>query len=97
MSALQSFDGVSRKDGQTLSFGIAKFSMCCGNGKVQLQFLKPPPSTLSRLLFVQESIESRKFQQHIRICNMMFVFTSPGAKLDSRFNNDGGPYSRSIL
>ncbi|CAK8563300.1 unnamed protein product [Lathyrus sativus] len=67
-----------------------KFSLCCGNGKVELPLLKQPPPLLAHLLF-DEDIVSRKFQQQIRIYNMMFSFTSPGAKLDNRFNNGGGP------
>ncbi|KAI5406494.1 hypothetical protein KIW84_053003 [Lathyrus oleraceus] len=68
-----------------------KFSLCYDNGKVELSLLKQPPELLSRLLFYEENIVSRKSQQQIHIYNMMFTFTSPGAKLDNRFNNGGGP------
>jgi len=40
-----------------------------------------------RLMFESDS----KFQQHVRVYNMMLEFTSLGAKLDNRFNNDRGP------
>ncbi|KAI5381348.1 hypothetical protein KIW84_UN0806 [Lathyrus oleraceus] len=63
-----------------------KFSMCCGSGKVQLPLLKPAPKVLQHLLFDNESCESKNFQQ-IRMYNVMFAFTSPGAKVDNRFNN----------
>jgi hypothetical protein len=68
-----------------------KFTMCCGKGKVQLPLLKQPPKVLQDLLFQNDSTESKKFQQKIRMYNMMFAFTSPGAKLDNRFNNGRGP------
>lgn len=68
-----------------------KFMLCCGNGNVEVLLLKQPPELLSCLLFDQESLASRKFQQHIQIYNMMFAFTSLDAKLDNRFNNGGGP------
>ncbi|KAI5410637.1 hypothetical protein KIW84_055960 [Lathyrus oleraceus] len=68
-----------------------KFSMCCGSGKVQLPLLKPAPKVLQHLLFDNESCESKNFQQQIRMYNVMFVFTSPGAKVDNRFNNGRCP------
>ncbi|KAI5418194.1 hypothetical protein KIW84_042722 [Lathyrus oleraceus] len=64
----------------------SKFSMCCGSGKVQLPLLKPAPKVLQHLLFDNESCESKNFQQQIRMYNVMFAFTSPGAKVDNRFN-----------
>ncbi|KAI5432749.1 hypothetical protein KIW84_020161 [Lathyrus oleraceus] len=68
-----------------------KFSMCCGSGKVQLPLLKPTPKVLQHLLFDNESCESKNFQQQIRMYNVMFAFTSPGAKVDNRFNNGRCP------
>ncbi|KAI5414722.1 hypothetical protein KIW84_040260 [Lathyrus oleraceus] len=68
-----------------------KFSLYYGNGKVELPLLKQPPELLSRLLFDEDSIASRKFQQQIRMYNMMFAFTSPNAKLDNSVNKGGGP------
>ncbi|KAI5424455.1 hypothetical protein KIW84_030589 [Lathyrus oleraceus] len=68
-----------------------KFSMCCGSGKVQLPLLKPAPKVLQHLLFDNESCESKNFQQQIRMYNVMFAFTSPGAKVDNRFNNGQNP------
>ncbi|XP_058742334.1 uncharacterized protein LOC131614800 [Vicia villosa] len=70
---------------------IPKFSMCCRNGKIQLPFLKMPPKYLQHLLFDSDTVQSRNFQQNIRMYNMMFAFTSPGTKMDNRFNNGGGP------
>ncbi|XP_058775634.1 uncharacterized protein LOC131649912 [Vicia villosa] len=68
-----------------------KFMLCCCNGKVEIPLLKQPPEVLAKLMFDQDNVVSRKYQQHIRVYNMMFAFTSPGAKLDNRFNNGGGP------
>ncbi|XP_058751125.1 uncharacterized protein LOC131624171 [Vicia villosa] len=68
-----------------------KFSMCCGEGKVQIPLLKAPPPVLQSLLFDQNKSESKVFQQQIRLYNMMFSFTSPGAKMDNRFNNGRSP------
>jgi len=67
------------------------FHMCYGNGKVQLPTLKDPPIVLQHLLFDNESKESKNYQNHIRTYNMMFVFTSPAAKVDTTFNNGKGP------
>lgn len=42
-----------------------KYYFCCGNGKVELPFLKDPPPFLSSLLFDHDSLTRRKFQQQI--------------------------------
>ncbi|XP_058741448.1 uncharacterized protein LOC131613826 [Vicia villosa] len=68
-----------------------KFMLCCGNGKVELPLLEQPPKVLAKLLFDNDNLDSKKFQHQIRVYNMMFAFTSPGAKLDNRFNNGRGP------
>ncbi|XP_058756021.1 uncharacterized protein LOC131629238 [Vicia villosa] len=68
-----------------------KFSMCCGEGKVQIPLLKAPPPVLQSLLFDQNKSESKVFQQQIRLYNMMFSFTYPGATMDNRFNNGRSP------
>ena len=68
-----------------------KFSLWCGNGKVQLPLLQTPPPLLQHLLLDNNSIDSGKFQQNIQIYNMMFAFTSPGAKLDDSINDGRGP------
>ncbi|CAK8568735.1 unnamed protein product [Lathyrus sativus] len=65
--------------------------MCCGNGKIQLPLLKMPPKVLQDFLFGTKTVELRTFQQNIRMYNMMFAFTSPGAKMDNCFNNGNGP------
>ena len=52
-------------------------------GRIQLPFLKNPPMLLQQLLSDQESRKSRNFQHNIRAYNMMFGFSSPGAKIDT--------------
>lgn len=64
-----------------------KYQLCCSNGKVELSFLKHPPNLLSHLLFDHDSKYSKNFRSQIITYNMMFVFTSPDAKLDNKFNN----------
>ena len=68
-----------------------KYTLCCGNGKVQLPLLKHPLNVLSHLLFDRDAKDSKNFQQNLCTYNMMFSFTSPGAKLDNKFNNGRGP------
>jgi hypothetical protein len=68
-----------------------KFQLCCGNGKVQLPFLKKPPQVLNKLLFHHKSKESKHFQQSIRMYNSMFAFTSPGMNFDNKFKGNRGP------
>ncbi|KAK7311202.1 hypothetical protein RJT34_09186 [Clitoria ternatea] len=70
-----------------------KFQLCCGLGKIQLPLLKNPPHVLQHLLFDHDSSDSKNYQAHIRAYNMMFAFTSPGAKLDKTYNNGRGPPS----
>jgi len=53
--------------------------------------LKDAPTVLKQLLFDSNSREGKNFQQHIRTYNMMFAFTSPGAKVDNSYNNGHGP------
>ncbi|KAI5419437.1 hypothetical protein KIW84_043567 [Lathyrus oleraceus] len=73
-----------------------KYYLCYGNGKVELPLLKHPPQVLSHLLFDHTTKDSKNFQSQIRTYNMMFAFTSPGAKLDNRFNNCRGPHTLRI-
>lgn len=68
-----------------------KYELCCGNGRVQLPLLCTPPPLLQHLLFDLDSADSKHFQRNIRLYNMMFAFTSPGAKLDRSINDGRGP------
>ncbi|KAL3025155.1 hypothetical protein AAZX31_04G165100 [Glycine max] len=55
-----------------------RFSLCCGNGKVELSLLHNPPKYLYQLLYDHGTSDSKNYQQNIRTYNMMFVFTSAG-------------------
>jgi hypothetical protein len=68
-----------------------KYQMCCNDGKVQLPYLRAPPELLHQLLFDHASHQNKNFQQNARIYNSMFAFTSPGMKVDDRFNKGKGP------
>lgn len=46
--------------------GNLKFSMCYGDGKIQLPLLNQPPKVLQDLMFGNENNESKQFQQQIR-------------------------------
>lgn len=68
-----------------------KFGMCCGDGDVQLPFLRTPPIFLNQLMFGNASPQCKNFQQHIRLYNSMFAFTSPGFKVDKNTRKGRGP------
>ncbi|KAH1162123.1 hypothetical protein GYH30_000841, partial [Glycine max] len=68
-----------------------RFSLCCGDGKVELPLLQNPPQYLQRLLFHDDTIDSKNYQHNLRAYNMMFAFTSAGIKLDKTINNSRGP------
>ncbi|XP_061346787.1 uncharacterized protein LOC133292402 [Gastrolobium bilobum] len=68
-----------------------EFGLCCGNGKVKLPSLKMAPDTLLQL-HNNEDIRSRHFLRYIRTYNMIFAFTSFGAKVDRSVNEGSGPY-----
>lgn len=40
---------------------------------------------------IKDSGQSKNYQENIRAYNMIFCFTSPGAKIDRSFNKDKGP------
>lgn len=68
-----------------------KYQLCRGNGKVEQLFLKHRPSLLSHFLFDHDFKDDKNFQSQVRTYNMMFVFISPDAKLDKKFNNERDP------
>ncbi|KAL5185227.1 Replication protein A DNA-binding subunit B [Glycine soja] len=73
------------------NFENPRFSLCCGNGKVELPLLQNPPEYLQQLLFHDDTIDSKNYQHNLRAYNMMFAFTSAGIKLDKTINNSRGP------
>ncbi|CAJ2630765.1 unnamed protein product [Trifolium pratense] len=78
------------RKGKSTDTTTPHFQMCSNNGKFQLPLLIEPPDVLRQLLFDQNSAESKKFQQNIRIYNSMFAFTSPGMKIDNTFKKVEG-------
>ncbi|KAF1889706.1 hypothetical protein Lal_00025034 [Lupinus albus] len=68
-----------------------KFELCCGDGRVQLPLLESPPPFLHHLLFDIKDKNSLHYQDNIRLYNMMFAFTSFGAKIDRSINSGRGP------
>ncbi|KAF1877767.1 hypothetical protein Lal_00038076 [Lupinus albus] len=68
-----------------------KFELCCGDGRVQLPLLESPPPFLHHLLFDIKEKDSLNYQDNIRLYNMMFAFTSFGAKIDRSMNSGRGP------
>ncbi|KAG4965433.1 hypothetical protein JHK84_040042 [Glycine max] len=68
-----------------------RFSLCCGDDKVELPLLQNPPKHLQRLLFDDNTIDSKNYQHNIWAYNMMFAFTSAGIKLDKSINDSIGP------
>lgn len=67
-----------------------KFSLCCGQGQVQLPLLKESPEILKKLLHGDDEI-SKYFQENIRQLNMVFSFTSLGGKVDRCVPQGRGP------
>uniref|UniRef100_A0A0R0HCZ1 ATP-dependent DNA helicase n=1 Tax=Glycine max TaxID=3847 RepID=A0A0R0HCZ1_SOYBN len=82
------YDERISKDRNTTS---PKFSLCCGDEKVELPLLQSPPKYLERLLFDGKESDSKNYQCNIRTYNMMFAFTSAGIKLDKSINESRGP------
>ncbi|RZB46440.1 hypothetical protein D0Y65_050465 [Glycine soja] len=68
-----------------------KFTLCCGDGKVELPLLQSPTKYLEQLLFDGKASDSKNYQCNIRTYNMMFAFTSAGIKLDKSINESRGP------
>lgn len=57
------------------------FTLCCGQGQVQLPLLKDPPTVLKRLMEGDDA-QSKHFQRNMRPYNMVFSFTYLGGKVD---------------
>nr|KAJ0193152.1 hypothetical protein LSAT_V11C800407890 [Lactuca sativa] len=67
------------------------YSMCCGNGKVELLELKQAPTNYQNL-FHNVDPKGKNFMKNIRRFNSMFSFTSMGGKVDSSINRGNAPY-----
>ncbi|KAF1870631.1 hypothetical protein Lal_00026031 [Lupinus albus] len=57
----------------------------------QVPLLRAPPPILQHLLFDLKSNDSVNYQNNICLYNMMFAFSSLGAKIDRSINNGGRP------
>ncbi|KAG4986434.1 hypothetical protein GYH30_033934 [Glycine max] len=68
-----------------------RFSLCCGDGKIELPLLQNPPKFLQQLLFEQNTAYAKNYQQNIRTYNMMFTFTYAGIKFDKTIGHSRGP------
>lgn len=73
-----------------------KFSLCCGQGQVQLPLLKESPTSLRQLLYGNDA-KSRYFRENIRQLNMVFSFTSLGGKCDRSVPKGCGPLKMFVL
>ncbi|KAL5166857.1 Replication protein A DNA-binding subunit B [Glycine soja] len=82
------YDERISKDRNTTSL---KFSLCCGDDKVELPLLQSPLKYLERLLFDGNASDNKNYQCNIRTYNMMFAFTFAGIKLDKSINESRGP------
>ncbi|GBN96392.1 hypothetical protein AVEN_7481-1 [Araneus ventricosus] len=66
-----------------------KYTKCCHDGKVRLPNLAETPNLLKELL-INNSLEARNYQNHIREYNAALAFASMGAEVKSPPGN--GPY-----
>lgn len=67
------------------------YSLCCGNGNIELPESPDPPRLLHNL-YRNRHPKSAHFMSNIRAYNMMFSFTSMGGKVDKAINRGRGPY-----
>ncbi|KAI5442706.1 hypothetical protein KIW84_011659 [Lathyrus oleraceus] len=68
-----------------------KFQSCCHGGKVKLPLIGDPPVMFRKLLFDSASTPTKNYRTNTRTYNVMFSFTSPGMKFDTKFTKGGGP------
>ncbi|KAF8048014.1 hypothetical protein N665_2724s0004 [Sinapis alba] len=66
------------------------FTLCCGQGQVQLPLLKDPPTALKSLMEGDDA-QSKHFQRNMRPYNMVFSFTSLGGKVERCVKKGNGP------
>jgi hypothetical protein len=69
-----------------------QFSLCCENGKVLLPSLLATPQELEVLL-TSKKRSAVKFQDQIRMYNLVLAITSFGAKVDESITRGTGAYS----
>lgn len=67
-----------------------EFSMCCMQGRIQIETFKKLPRPLYDL-YHKKDRKSKIFLENIRSFNSMFAFTSIGGKIDKANNNGRAP------
>ncbi|GJY83616.1 hypothetical protein Tco_0496992 [Tanacetum coccineum] len=70
-----------------------KFAVCCGDGKVKLDYIREPPALLTALCDYNGGQRSKIFRKHIKLINFMFAFTSTGGRINKDINDGHGPYT----
>ena len=70
----------------TSTKACAKFSLCCGEGKVVLPSLDKLPELLGHLLTAADS-RGKDFRDHIRAYTLSLAFCSLGANIDKELAN----------
>lgn len=70
---------------------LPKFQLYCHGGKFKLPLIGDPFSILQKLLFDSASTPAKNYQANTRTYIVMFSFTSPGMKFDTKFTKGGGP------
>ncbi|VFQ71644.1 unnamed protein product [Cuscuta campestris] len=68
------------------------FSLCCMEGRIKLEALKPAPEYLGNLLSYSGGKRAKLFRENIRAYNSIFAFTSIGADINYEINKSKGPY-----
>nr|GFA27001.1 uncharacterized protein [Tanacetum cinerariifolium] len=72
---------------------VPKFSVCCGDVKVKLNYMREPPDLLTRLCNHNGGQRLKFFKKHIKLINSMFTFTSTGSHINKDINNGHVPYT----
>ncbi|GJY53913.1 putative ribonuclease H-like domain-containing protein [Tanacetum coccineum] len=70
-----------------------KFTVCYGDGKVKLDYMREPPALLTALCDYNGGQRSKIFRKHIKLINSMFAFTSTGGRINRDINDGHGPYT----
>ncbi|GJU27558.1 hypothetical protein Tco_1166179 [Tanacetum coccineum] len=70
-----------------------KFSVCCGDGKVKLDYMREPPALLTVLCDYNGRRRLKIFKKHMKLINFMFAFTSTGGRINRDINDGHGPYT----
>ncbi|GKC22300.1 uncharacterized protein Tco_1024450, partial [Tanacetum coccineum] len=69
-----------------------KFAVCCGDGKVKIDYMCEPPALLTALYNYNGEQHSKNFRKHIKLIYSMFAFTSTGGRINKDINDGHGSY-----